>query len=419
MSALGEIAAARIGMTNFEAVDETSFIVANNSAQVNPANGYQTPSNFAVLTATDQSNSNYRVSFPIALQSVQVGLPTPSLFMMAGLSAYQLTSWVTGTSNQNVTWSFSSGVGSVTPSGMYTPPASVTTPTQTVLKVTSAADPSASAQLYVRILPIGTNPTGSIRIDMGSYSGMTDAGGNLWFADQGFETGNYAYVQSDYPAWSQKANPEIGIYQSAGKTYGNDMVYSFIVPNGNYKIRFMMGQLYGGCWPNCPITFDKNAHAPIHLEANGQIGAHNYDFGIPIAYAYATPVDAYIPARVTNNTLYVAARTDTSDSTIYQPAPLIGGLEVIPDSTAPYIKIDAQQRTSVNAGASLQLYSVGWYMDNSVTWSISGPGTITVNGLYSAPATAPSSPQSVKITATSNLIPSVQDTVSLTIPAAQ
>lgn len=59
MGALGQIASAQINMTNFEAVDESSFIVSNSSAQVNPANGYQTPAAFAVVIATDQSNSNY------------------------------------------------------------------------------------------------------------------------------------------------------------------------------------------------------------------------------------------------------------------------------------------------------------------------------------------------------------------------
>jgi hypothetical protein len=99
-------------------VDESSLMVSNNSAQVNPNNAYQTPSNFAAVQATDQANSNYQVTVPIPLQSVLVGLPSPTMVIVAGMTGYQLTSWVNGTSNPNVTWSLVSGTGATTPGGV-------------------------------------------------------------------------------------------------------------------------------------------------------------------------------------------------------------------------------------------------------------------------------------------------------------
>ena len=416
--ALGAITGAQINMTNFEAVDESSFMASSSSAQVSPANGYQTPSTFAVLTATDQTNSSYQVSFPIALQSVIVGIPSPTMVILAGLQSYQLTSWVTGNSNQNTTWSLVSGVGSVTAGGAYTPPSSVASPSSAVLQATSVADPTASSKLYVTVLPVGTNPAGSIRIDSGNPGGSVDSGGNTWFGDQAFETGAYAESVGDYPNWnSLNNNPERVVYQSAGHTYGNDIVYSLIVPNGNYKVRLMLGQPYNGC-SGC-ATFDPTWHAPINLEANGQIAFHNFDFGLPISYAYATPIDVYIPAQVTNNSLTVALRINLPDVPIStQPSPNINGLEIIPDTTSPHLAIDTQQKTSLTAGNTLQLYSVGWYMSNAVTWSISGPGSISQTGLYTAPATASSSAQTVAITATSTATSGVQATVTLTIPAS-
>ncbi|MDQ2842025.1 MAG: choice-of-anchor D domain-containing protein [Acidobacteriota bacterium] len=418
MGALGAITGAQIGMTNFEAVDESSFMVSSSSAQVNPANGYQTPSTFAVLTATDQSNSNYQVSFPIALQSVIVGIPSPTMYILAGLQNYQLTSWVTGNSNQNTTWSLVSGVGSVTAGGAYTPPGSVASPSSAVLQVASAADPTASTKLYVTVLPVGSNPAGSIRIDSGNPGGSVDNGGNTWLGDQAFETGAYAELGGDYPNWpSLNGNPERVVYQSAGHTYGNDIVYSLIVPNGNYKVRLMLGQPYNGC-TGC-ATFDRTWHAPINLEANGQIAFHNFDFGFPISYAYATPIDVYMPAQVTNNSLTVALRINLPDVPIStQPSPTINGVEIVPDAASPHLAIDTQQKTSLTAGNTLQLYSVGWYMSNAVTWSISGPGSISQTGLYTAPVTASSSAQTVTITATSTATSGVQATATLTIPAS-
>lgn len=418
MGALGSIGGAQITMSNFEAVDESSFMVASNSARVNPSNNYQLPSAFAALTATDQSNSTYQVSFPIALQSVIVGMPSPTMYIMANVPQYQLTSWVTGTTNQNTTWSLVSGVGSVTAAGLYTPPASVASPSQAVLQVTSAADPNAVAKLYVTVLPVGSNPAGSLRIESGNPSGAKDGAGNVWLADQAFETGAYAQLNGDYPNWAKlSGNPELSIYQSSGHTYGNDIVYSLIVPNGNYKVRIMLGQPYNGC-SGCS-TFNSTWHAPLNIEANGQIALHSFDFGLPISYAYATPIDVYIPAQVTNNNLSVALRINLPDVAISaQPSPSINGLELIPDTTAPYLAIDAQQQTSVKAGNTLQLYPVGWYMSNSVTWSVSGLGTISANGLYTAPATATSTSQTVTITATSTVNTAVQATQVLTIPAS-
>ena len=395
-------------------------MVASHSSQVNPANGHQTPTGFAVVTATDPTNSNYQVSYPIPLQSVVIGLPSPSLYIIAGVPGYQLTWWVNGSSNQNVTWSLVSGPGTITAGGLYTPPASVSSVTSAILTATSAADPNSSASLYVRVLPAGSNPTGSIRIDSGQPAGSKDASGNTWLGDQAYETGGYIQLNGDYPSWPAQSNPEINVYESGAYTYGNDVVYSLVVPNGNYKVRFMFGQNYNGCWPGCNgQPFNPNWHIPLHLEANGQIGAHNYNMGIPTNYQFATPTDEYIPAQVTNNNLVMAIRANVPDTvTNASPAPQINGVEVIPDSTPAHIAIDTQQQTSVSAGGSLQLYAVGWYMSNAVTWSVSGPGSISQNGLYTAPLTATSAAQTVTITATSTVTSGVQATATLTIPAS-
>jgi hypothetical protein len=418
MWSLSQIAGASINMSNFEVVDESSFIVGTHSSQVNPNNSYVTPTGFAAVSATDQTNSTYQVTYPIPLQSVAVGLSSPTVTIIAGTTGYQLASWVNGTSNQNVAWSLVSGAGSVTAGGVYTPPATVASIATAVLKATSAADANASSLLYVTILPIGNNPAGSIRIDSGAPLGTTDASGNLWLGDQAFETGGYIELAGDYPGWPAQSNPEIKVYESSGYTYGNDLVYSLVVPNGNYKVRFMFGQNYNGCWPGCNgQPFNANWHSPLFLEANGQIGAHDFNMGIPINYQFATPTDAYIPAQVTNNNLVVALRADTPDTVNNaNPSPEINGIEIIPDSSAPYITIDTKQQTSVAAGNTLQLYAVGWYMSNSVTWSLSGPGTISQTGLYTAPATATSAAQTVTITATSTATSGVQATAKLTIP---
>jgi hypothetical protein len=413
-AALGQIAAAHITLANFEAVDESSLMVKSTSSQVNPTNPYVKPAGFAVINATDQSNSNFQINYPVALQGVNIGFPDPILHVAAGSYSFQLSWWVTGSSKQNVTWSQVSGVGSVTPDGVYAPPPSVTSPSSAVLQATSAADPNAVAYQYISVIPTGSDPApGTIRINSGGTK-TTDKNGNVWLADQGFEAGDYTQINGDYPGWPAQSNPEIGIFQSAANTYGSDVVYRFIVPNGNYKVRFMFGQLYDGAYTPSGCTFGVKLHAPMMVEAQGLIGAHNYDFGKTINYACATPVDLYVPAQVTDNHLTAALRLIAPDGQQGTSAPEINGFEIIPDTTAPFIAIDTQQKTTVNAGSTLQLYAIGWYMSNAVTWSISGPGTITQTGLYTAPTTAPASPQTLTVTATSTANPSITATVKLT-----
>ncbi len=418
-AALDQIAGAGITGSDFEAVDESSFIVSQNSSEVNPLNGYETPNGYAVVTATDQSNPASKTTVPIAVETNFPGVSSPTLYIEAGSSAYQLTSTVRASHYDGSTWTLVSGVGSVTGSGAYTPPSSVTSPQNAVLQVALNDVPEQSSNVYVTVLPKSSD--GNLRIDSGATVATNDAEPIpfTWQADQAFETGIYIRG-GDYPNWAT-TSPERDIYMTWAHTYGDDMVYTLAVSNGNYMVRLMLGQPYNGhSCTTTPCTFNKYFHAPLDLEANGQIAAHNYDLGIPINYEYATPVDVIIPAQVTNGMLTVAMRAVVSDAlaaTGASPSPEINGLEIIPDNSAPHIAIDAQQQTSVAAGSTLQLYAVGWYMSNSVTWSIvSGPGTINASGLYTAPDSTSSTPVVIKATSTVNNTQTA--TVTLTIPAA-
>jgi hypothetical protein len=413
-SALGQISSAHITLANFEAVDESSLMVNAKSSQVNPTNSYVQPATFAVVNSTDQSNSSYQVNYPVALQGVNIGFQDPILYIAAGSFSYQLKWWVVGSSNQNVTWSQVSGVGSVTPGGVYTPPATVASSSSAVLQATSVADPNAIAYQYITVVPTGSSPApGTIRINAGGAQ-TTDKNGNVWLADQGNEAGDYTKLAGDYPNWPAQSNPEIAIYQSAANTYGSDIVFRFIVPNGNYKVRFMFGQLYDGGYSASGCTFGKKLHAPMTVETQGIITAHNYDFGASINYACATPVDLYVPAQVTDNNLIAALRVVVPDGQQGTSAPEVNGFEIIPDTTAPFIAIDTQGKSTVPVGTTLQLYPVGWYMSNAVTWSVSGPGTISSTGLYTAP-TSVSSPQTVSVMATSTVNSSITATATLTV----
>jgi hypothetical protein len=164
----------------------------------------------------------------------------------------------------------------------------------------------------------------------------------------------------------------------------------------------------------------------MDLEAQWKTASHNYDYSQnnPLGYARITgiPSDAYIPALVTNNVLEVAVRGVyfSTDGPTYPNcgacfAPALNGLEVIPDTTMPHWAIDTQQTVNISPGSTLQLYAVDWYTGFSdVQWSIlSGPGSISSAGLYTAPTMQPSAGTAVIIQAQSASNPSISAKATL------
>lgn len=418
LGALSQISAAGLTIpNNFEVVDESSLMTSPGSYRVNAANPYQAPASFAGITATDAANAANTVQYPLALQGVGIGFPDARLYIAAGNYPYALPFWVTGTTNQSVTWTLTSGVGTVTPQGVYTPPSTVVGNSQTaILTTTSAADPQATAKLYLTVLPFSSD--GNLRIASGSYTAIKDGSGYIWQPDVALETGIHEELEGDYPNWASLAgNPELAVYQAEGFTYGDDMNYRVVLPNGNYKIRVLMGENFDGCYtaaaPNCTPEAPSE-HTPSILAANGQIALHNYSPGIEVGYLHGKPWDRTIPAQVVDNTLIFTMAGWNPDFKTFASAPSLNGIEIILDTAAPHLTLDEDgQATTLGAGKTLQFYAVGWYMSNAVTWSVSGGGTIDANGLYTAPATAPAA--AVTITATSTASPTVTATASLTV----
>ena len=424
IKAFAEIAAKNITMGQFEVVDETSLMVSASSSEVNPANGYEVPATYAVLEAVPVNGGGPGVKVPIALGAGLPGTSAPTLSIVAGTPSYQLAGWVGARVNQALAWKLVSGVGTVTSAGVYTPPATVTAPAAARLSVSPVASPGLAALVDVTVLPASSD--GCIRIDVGSSVPTTSAGGSKkWLADTGYESA-VDKTASDYPAWADKSNADAGVYQTYRYVHGNDLTYSLGVPNGNYKVRMLFGAPFNGL--KCPAppaacTYDPKAAAspwgPYNLVVNGKVVAHNYDFGIKTGHLMGVGTDAVVPATVTQNQLTVSVRGYRPDELPGLPVvlPVLEGLEIAPDGgTTPYVAIDSQQQKAVAAGGTLQLYAVGWYMDNAVAWNIvSGPGTVGPTGVYTAPGVVPPAGQTVIVQAVSKARMRAAATVTLTV----
>jgi hypothetical protein len=422
-------------LSSFQVVDQSSLMLSRNSYQVKSDNAYVVPVDSVSITGTDSApvqGSVYSATLGLPLQGVGIGFAQNQVNMLPGAYAYNFASqaWVTGTSNQGITWTLVSGPGSVTSAGVYTPPATVSAMTAVVLKATAAADTNITKNLFITLYP--WNSDGNFRIaEGGNYTNITDGAGNVWTGQAGLETGILNSFAGDYPNWSWSSytgNQEENIYQAFSYTYGDDYFHRFIVPNGNYKVRFLMGFAYNGSCNTGNHCGTYSNHGPIQIGAQNQIAAHNSNEGASVGYAYGVPFDFYAPAPVTSNQLFFSFGRYLPDPLTAVSTPVISAAEIMPDSSAPHISIDTgmeawnplgasiTQPLAVEAGSTAQLYAVGWYMSNSVNWSVSGGGSISPTGLYTAPATLPSTPTTVTVTATSTVNNTVTATATLVIP---
>lgn len=399
-AAVQQLQGAHIPFGSFEAVDESSLEVSPSSYQVCPlgqscmkgTNNFVAPSDQAVITAT--SANGQQVPVPMAIQPVAIGLGIPeSTSIVAGNYSYQIPSWVNGADNQSVSWTLVSGPGSVTDSGAYTPPPATSGAGVTelaVLKGTSQADGAAKVTLRLTVLP--ADASGAVRIDTGAPASTTDAQGNAWTADIGIEGGGYA-IPSDYPHWDP-SNPAVDLaYESLQQ--GDDPGYTMIVPNGVYNLHLMFGMPDAG---NCTVctswlnigAWNQYDFAPYILEAQGQAQTKSFDWGALSNYMFQTPVDAYIPATVTNNILQVYVRSVFSDQPPYS-VPLdstkhtfLNGLEILPNGVSqPGWTINTQGQATISPGQTLNPFSVvaSGGAPNDPTWTIvSGPPQASLNG---------------------------------------
>ena len=412
MAAFGEISKNGPKSSDFEIVDESALMTSPDLGTLKIDNGQVAPDGYAVVIAKSVNDERDSARVGVTLEGVTVGISDPTAWIQSGVDV-QLRAWVKGTTDKGVRWSMQPALGTLTPEGHYTSP-EVERPTYTVLTAASAADPKAQATLGLTVLP-----KGPIRIKIGNATAAPgapnrlapdygpDSKGNMWWRDQAGEV-SWGVINDDYSSdWPKQ--PDIALFYTSRYSFG-DMLYRFWVPDGKYKITLLFGQ--NG--QDHEKTYPKNYRAPIHLEAQGQIVVKNYDMGAGIGYARRTPVWQSIPGLVTNKSLYFVLRRVTVPGDA-RPSPLLNGFVVEADPTPAHLAVDPAKVDEVKINEKIQFAAVGWYMANTATWSIlKGPGSISAEGLYSAPAEPPKTDEEVVVQAKSTADPSKVATANLT-----
>jgi hypothetical protein len=236
------------------------------------------------------------------------------------------------------------------------------------------------------------NPFVPTRVNSGGIA-YTDTQGRVWTMDNGFTGGASASTTS-----SIANTPDPTLYRS--ERYGN-FTYQFAVPNGSYDVGLKFAEIY---W----TTAGKRI---FNVSINGTQVLSNFDI-VAAAGAAFTAVDKTFPTTVANGAITIQFTSGSAD------LPKVSAIQItlrsgvsvqVSPATASLYASQSKQFTAIVTGST----------NTGVTWSLTPQtGTLTANGLYTAPLSV-TSPQTLKVTATSQADPtqSAAATVSLLPPA--
>lgn len=338
------------------------------------------------ITASSAADTSKSASATITLQPVVVVSLAPGNMSVSAAQTQQFTATVTGTTNTAVNWSLSPNVGTVSATGLYTAPASLSAPQTVTITATSAADTSKVATALILLQPANGF---AIRVNAGGPL-YNDTQGQSWNADFGYDTGSVSQTNASVLGTTDPA-----LYQTA--RYG-DFRYRFGVPNGAYSLTLKFAE----------TAFSQSGQRVFNVLLNGSMVLANFDIlgqGIPPL----TAVDRTFPVNITDGQI-----TIEFDSVVN--AAQINAI-VITQAPPPNISV-APASAMLSASQTQQFTATQGAGAASVAWSLQpAVGSITQTGLYTAPA-AITTAQTVTISAVSSLDPAKSGTAIVSLQPA-
>jgi hypothetical protein len=209
----------------------------------------------------------------------------PATTVLTAPQTAQFTPTVSGSANTAVTWSLSPPIGSISATGLYTPPAGFFTTQNFTVTATSVADPTRSASVPVILQPAGTG-TVPISVRAGGVP-YTDSSNQLWSGDTGFSGGTAFTITTAIAGTADQP-----LYQD-GRT-GTTFNYTFSVPNGSYTVVLKFADPAGT--PVGGRVFD--------VAINGQAVLTNFDVVATAGGAYKA-LDGSFPVTVTKGQIVI------------------------------------------------------------------------------------------------------------------
>jgi len=188
----------------------------------------------------------------------------------------------------SVTWSVD--IGSISASGLYTAPATISGPQVAIVTAASTADPTLVAYAMVNLAP------NAMFVNAGGPA-YTDSQGGVWNADTGFTGGSTYSVASTITGTTTPA-----LYQT--ERYGT-FTYQFPIANGSHTVTLKFAELY----------FTSSGSRVFNVAINGSTVLSNFDV-VAAAGAGLKAVDKQFPVNVTNSQIVILFTAVVSTPTI-------------------------------------------------------------------------------------------------------
>ncbi len=210
---------------------------------------------------------------------------TPKSASLGPSQTQQFSASVTGSTNTAVTWSISPQVGTISSTGLYTAPSSITSSQSVTVTATSAADSTRSDAAFVTLNPPAGTAT-VLRVNAGGPA-YTDPAGQTWSADTGFLGGS---TYNSPGAIANTTTPDL--YQTERWGSGG-FSYDFPVANGTYTVTLKFAEIF----------FTSAGSRVFNVSINGAQVLSNFD--IFAAGGARTAVDRSFPVSVTGGRIRI------------------------------------------------------------------------------------------------------------------
>jgi RHS repeat-associated protein len=355
------------------------------------------------VTATSQDDTaKYGTATVTLYPPVSVAVSPTTATLYQG-QTQQLTAVVANNPNTAVTWSISPAVGSISTSGLYTAPASVTASQTVTVKAISVADTTKSATATITLSP-------PIAVSVSPATATLYASQNQQLTATVTNTTNTAVTWSISPAgvgtvttgglYTAPANittqqtvivtatsvANTAVSSSATITLEPPVAVSGVSPSS--------AALYAGQTQTFSATVINTGNTAVTWSVSGAGSISSSG-----TYTAPSSITSQQTVTVTATSEANSAATATATITLYPPVAV---------SLTPTTSIDY-------ANGTIQLSATVSNTSNTgVTWTLSGPGNISSSGLYTAPASV-ATQQNVTITATSQANPSASSSVTITL----
>jgi hypothetical protein len=396
------------------------------------------------VTATSAADPTKSASATVTVTAPVVISVSPTVASLPTGGTQQFTAMVTGTTNTGVTWAAQGG--SVSSAGLYTAPTSSGT---YIVTATSIADSTKTASATVTAVPVtsglvaayafneGTGTTvydASINGNNGTISGATWTTSGRYGSALVFNGNSSVVTVPDSPSlhlssgmtleawvnpsttqgWMDVVYKGMDIFFLEGSSPGGQPGTGLTLSNGGLPLVYSTSVLPLGTWTHLAATFDGTT---LRLYVNGtQVGSQPWSGTIggstsPLTIGGDAVFGQYFAGTVDEIRVYNVPLSQSQIQT--DMATPIGGSA----SSSTTVAVGVSPATAtVTAGGSQQFTaSVTGSTNTNVMWSATA-GAVSSSGLYTAPAT----PGTYTVTATSAADPtkSASATVTVTAPVA-